>query len=871
MPTTPIKTIDDSFEQWLSERPKWLQTAAIQIINNKRRLTPQELDALTELCLGEASSSKDITFEPYVVGSLSQASQRLPLRLLKLTDIIGVNALTPPASIDFGDTQLTVIYGQNGAGKSGYSRLLKQICGSQYKEDIHGNVFEVQTNSISATAHYHDGQSICQATWSPQNGPCKDLKNIQIFDTHAANIYVKDKKPATYEPSRIKFVKALISTCDDINTRLTAKKSQLVDLRPQFPTDFVGNAVFSWYQKINAKTSISDIESSCNYTKEMDTERIQGESTLSQKDIPGRLKQIETEKKSLQQIKRFITELSLLYSNESVKELIDFHNDALSKRKNANEAAQLTFKNSPLEGIGQSTWLAMWEQARNFSVSHAYPSNNFPHTTDSARCVLCQQELLSDAKERMITFESFVKNGLEKNAKQAETIYESKKVKYGKLPDLVDWHSRLNILKMDDKSSEKILIDISNRKLLLDTATSLEQLNTINWKPIHDAHDNSYNLLDTEEKSLQALQKDGGRLALLERLTFLKATQWLYQNKQSLIDEVQRLKKIAEIDKAQTLTRTNQLSTKSNDLAKELISNGYRNRFSSELNKLGNRRIRVKPKDIKQGKGNISFELELDGSTQKISPAIILSEGEARIVALSAFIADMTGEQQSTPFVFDDPISSLDQDYEERVVSRLIDLSETRQVIIFTHRLSLVALVEAEAKRRQSGNLGKSVSLEIITLQNFAGRIGQTVPGNIRNQQPKKALNILKNGPLSLLKKAYQNGDQDLYDREAKSLCSNLRIIVERCIETILLDEIVLRFRRSVMTGNKLMRLVKITPDDCQLLEDLMTRYSVYEHSQPNELPDNLPELSDIENDLDRLINWIDQFSIRSIPAKPAT
>lgn len=866
MPTIPAKTIGDSFEQWLSERPKWLQTAANQIINNKRRLTPQELDVLAELCLGEATSSKDMAFEPYVPGSLTQASQRLPLRLLKLTDVIGVNALTPPASIDFGDTQLTVIYGPNGAGKSGYSRLLKQICGSQYKEDIHGNVFEVQTNSISATAHYHDGQSVCQTTWCPQNGPSNALRNVQIFDTHAASIYIKDKKPATYEPGRIKFVKTLISTCDEINTRLKAKSAQLVDLRPQFPTELTGSPLFSWHQKLSAKTSISDIEKNCNYTKEMDEERIQAESVLLQKDIPGRLKQIEVEKKALQQINKFITELSSLYGNESVKELIDAHNDALSKRKNANEAAQLTFKNSPLEGIGQSTWLAMWEQARNFSTLHAYPDNHFPHTTDLARCVLCQQELLPDAKERMNTFESFVKNGLEKEAKQAETTYKTKQEKYGKLPDLVDWNSRLNILKMDEQLSKKILDDISNRKSSLGTATSIEQLTVIDWQPINDAYHNSFNLLDTEEKSLQALQKDGGRLALLARLTFLKATQWLYQNKQSLIDEVKRLNKIAEINKAQTLAKTNQLSIMSNDLAKELISNGYRDRFASELNKLGNRRIRVKPKDIKQGKGNISFELELDGSTQKISPSVILSEGEARIVALSAFIADMTGEQQSTPFVFDDPISSLDQDYEERVVSRLIDLSETRQVIIFTHRLSLVALVEAEAKNRNSGNLGKPVSIEVITLQNFAGRVGQTVPGNIRNQQPKKALNTLKNGPLSLLKKAYKDGDQDAYDREAKSLCSNLRIIVERCVETILLDEVVLRFRRSVMTGNKLMKLVKITPDDCQLIEDLMGRYSVYEHSQPNELPDTLPELSDIENDLDRLTTWIDQFSTRAIP-----
>ncbi|EIU7555195.1 restriction endonuclease [Providencia rettgeri] len=860
------KIINDSFERWLSERPKWLQTAAIQIINNKRRLTEQELDALTELCLSEATLSKDAIFEAYVEGSLSLASQKLPLRILKLTDVIGVNALTPPASIDFGDTQLTVVYGPNGAGKSGYSRLLKQICGSQYKEDIHSNVFDKQTNSISATAHYHDGQSICQAIWTPQNGPCSALRKVQIFDTHAAGIYIKDKKPATYEPSKIKFVKTLISTCDEINTRLIAKKTQLVDRRPKFSTDISDNSALLWYKKVNEKTTIDDIEFNCNYTKEMDSERIQSESTLLQKDIPSRLKQIIAEKKALQQVNKFITELNALYSNDSAKELIESHNDALLKRKNANEAAQLAFKDSPLEGIGQSTWLAMWEQARKFSVSYAYPNNNFPHTEDLARCVLCQQELLPDAKERMKTFELFIKKGLEKNATQAENNYKNKQDKYGKLPDVADWHSRLNILKMDEQLSEKILFDIFNRKESLSIATSVEQLPVINWKPIYDAYNNSLSLLEGEEKSLQALQKDGGRLALLTRLAFLKTTQWLSQNKQAIIDEVKRLNKIAEINKAQTLARTNQLTTKSNELAEELISNGYRDRFASELNKLGNKRIRVKPKDIKQGKGNISFELELDGSIHKISPAVILSEGEARIVALSAFIADMTGDQQSTPFVFDDPISSLDQDYEERVVSRLIELSETRQVIIFTHRLSLVALVEAEAKKRQSGNLGTPVSVDVITLQNFAGRIGQTVPGNVRNQQPKKALNTLKADSLRLLKKAHQDGDQYAYDREAKSLCSNLRIIVERCVETILLDEVVLRFRRSVMTGNKLMKLVKITPADCQLIDDLMTRYSVYEHSQPNELPDTLPELSDIENDLDSLINWIEQFSTRSIP-----
>lgn len=53
---------------------------------------------------------------------------------------------------------------------------------------------------------------------------------------------------------------------------------------------------------------------------------------------------------------------------------------------------------------------------------------------------------------------------------------------------------------------------------------------------------------------------------------------------------------------------------------------------------------------------------------QKVRVAEVLSEGERRIVALAAFIADVTGRDTKAPFVFDDPISSLDQIFEEKVI-----------------------------------------------------------------------------------------------------------------------------------------------------------------------------------------------------------
>jgi hypothetical protein len=60
--------------------------------------------------------------------------------------------------------------------------------------------------------------------------------------------------------------------------------------------------------------------------------------------------------------------------------------------------------------------------------------------------------------------------------------------------------------------------------------------------------------------------------------------------------------------------------------------------------------------------------------------------------------------------------------------------------------------------------------------------------------------------------------------------------------------------------------LAKIKPEDCQMIDELMTKYSRYEHSQSNEAPVPLPEPDDIASDLTRLQTWLKEFSERKIP-----
>jgi hypothetical protein len=50
------------------------------------------------------------------------------------------------------------------------------------------------------------------------------------------------------------------------------------------------------------------------------------------------------------------------------------------------------------------------------------------------------------------------------------------------------------------------------------------------------------------------------------------------------------------------------------------------------------------------------------------------------------------------------------------------------------------------------------------------------------------------------------------------------------------------------------------------MIDELMTKYSRYEHSQPDEAPVPLPEPDEIAADLTRLQIWLKEFSERKIP-----
>ena len=63
----------------------------------------------------------------------------------------------------------------------------------------------------------------------------------------------------------------------------------------------------------------------------------------------------------------------------------------------------------------------------------------------------------------------------------------------------------------------------------------------------------------------------------------------------------------------------------------------------------------------------------------------------------------------------------------------------------------------------------------------------------------------------------------------------------------------------------KVHKLAKIKKEDCELIDNFMTQYSRYEHSQPAESPIEIPEPAEIEKDVDYLLNWLEEFNKREM------
>lgn len=848
-------TTPDDFDTWLAGRPAWLQTAAARLLKDGRP-DATAMEILADLCHDETKKTPSLITESLPVGAFAKPAAPLNMHINKITGVTGLNAIRAGAELSFEDSNLTIIFGTNGVGKTGFSRLLKHACGARKKADLLPNVFAA--SSPAPTAQFEltrDGTPEPHA-WTLGDPPLKSLRYVHVFDSNTAAEYVNAKNEASYETRRLRFISALIEISDKVGALLAARQEKLVSRLPALPADLAISPAATFLHGLRAKTSPASIEAACAFTPEDQERRLTLETTLAETNIEAKLQIVRQNIKLLGTVDTSLATFTNSFSVENLALLVRAQLDYNTKRKAATDAVQKAFANAPLEGIGEDSWRLMWEQARLYSQQHAYNLKPFPVVSEEANCVLCQQPLSDEAKTRLSSFEDFVRGALETQARNAEDAYITLLRSFPKMPEPEEWRTLLLPLKLDDTAIDSNYAELLAIHQQLSIVLPQEPMRVLQWTSLDEAIATAKAEAAKQEQALLDSQDLDKRTLMAKQLLELKGREWLSQQKAHIEHEVARLAAISTLQEAAKTTKTTQLTNKKNELITSELADGYQRRFSEELKLLGGDEIPVEPTAFPEGKGKVSFQLTLKGAIRKERAQDILSEGENRIVALAAFVADMRGLGFPTPFVFDDPISSLDQDFEERVVERLIDLAKTRQVIVFTHRLSLVTLLEEAQK---TAGLPPP---RLETLRRLGQNIGIKSKADARHKKPDAGFNILKES-LIALRKYETNGDVVPYEAGMKAACTDFRILVEKTVESVLLNDVVVRFRRAVHTQNKLGNLHKITAPDCDFLDAMMTKCSRPVHSQSDELPAKLPSINDFEADIVAMVTWIKTFNAR--------
>ncbi len=840
---------------WLHNRPNWQQEAVERILKNGSlsSIDIEDITALSKTLKGQ----KKTDYHEFIGLGVSTANGSA-LRLKSISEIEGIDNLSPRKPLKFGKN-LAVVYGNNGSGKSGYTRILKKVCGKAHAVELKTNVFKEAPVKQCCKISYELMGTTVDKDWSAKDKPISDLRRVDIFDATCGDFYLVKENEASYTPEILGLFDKLVKGCEAVRAHLKTELHKLPSKLPVMPSELNGTKAATSYSKICAFQTESMLTDILVWTKN-DTQSVEDfEERLKTNDPEKEARIKRNQKKQIELLYSDLTKAINKITSDACDKIHVSKNQAEEKRKAAIEGAKVVQELSPLSGVGSEAWRALWEAAKNYSKIEAYKDLTFPNITNDAHCVLCQQKLSPSACNRLQHFEEYLTGILSTAATDAEADYNKILKDFPEVPTLEAIQTSLQATGLEQDLWLPQLSNIWDKisttveKIKRNAKYNKSGLNKKDYPWLEEFK----GLAIKMEKQAEHYDKDAklfDRAKAMADQKELRSKKWTSDQKNAIQAELKRLKQVAQINEWIKNTETAIISRQAGVLAEKVITGAYVKRFNKELKNLGAHRIKVEILKTRAPKGHALHALALKGLYfKKHPPNNILSEGERRIVTLAAFIADVTGGAEKAPFIFDDPISSLDQDFEEKTIDRLIELSKDRQVIIFTHRLSFLGILDGKA------------SPEIVCVRHEPWGTGEPGDVPIYGKRPEGALKNLLNDRLKRAEKTFNSEGTEAYYPLAKAICSDFRIIVERIVEFVFLSDVIQRHRRDVNTTGKIKGLLKIKESDCGMIDDLMGRYSCYEHSQTSETPVDVPSPNELKNDIKALLIWHDEFKGRKI------
>ncbi len=846
-----VETLETEVKKFADGLPYWAKYLAEKILSGNA-ISDNDIDTSYSYLLEELKLKKE-TEKPEIeinYNSANAGNYKPDLLLTKLENVEGVNALTENQTIDFS-SNLTIVYGANGSGKSGYARLLKKAFYSKAEEEILPNVhLESGHKTVNAKFTFKSNNTEIPLLYSQKDNA--EFEQFAVFDGKGLFKQLAERNEFEFRPAGLSFfaeyTSPVIRVEQKLNADITTKNSGNTadDLSALFDGE---SEIKTIVQNLNAQTNIEDLKKYTPFSEDDKTEKqkIQkqyDELLLASKGKEKELKNLEAIKKQLGENKISIENLNKYFAGEYLTKIKEAITDCIAKEATAKAEGIENFKTDKIEEIGTEEWKNFIIAAEAFAKKQKPENGVYPEHGDN--CLLCQQLLSEDAEKLIANYWQFIKSVAEENARKAQEALERVKQAFEKLNfdffpvenTLTVWLnekylSELEVLKQkltEQKTlAQNIISDI--HKKTANNRTEIK-ISTEQHDTIAKAIDESIKVLtdDEQAKQLDKLLKAKTLLEHKEKFNSHFSKFETYVNNQGWVKKAGKAnfakRKITDTEKT---------------LSDKYFNQKYIDVFNEECLKLN---------------GNFGIDINHTGSAGKSyrqlklkgrNPNAVLSEGEQKVIAIADFLAEMQLSEVNRGIIFDDPVTSLDHNRKEIIAQRLVDESDKRQVVIFSHDIVFIKYLENQGKNKYKIDKTKIVVHSIV-------KSGKETVGivELENTPLKDSTYTNSHIPKQYHIRAKKEADRSFAQNLIRSGYGALRSCYEGIVVTKLLASTVQRYDTLVRVPN--IRNVKFNND---LYERIAKNHSVLHDLIEGHLP--VDELNQFLT-CDKLENEINEF-----------
>jgi hypothetical protein len=418
-------TLRDDLFAWLASQDAWQQDLSKRLAGRPQldgadydealRVVKAAFGALAE---GEAAPDpQPLSLDDLPSHDISGGAPRL----VAFGRLRGVGAVSPEHELRFAPDGLTVIYGQNAAGKTTYVRALKRVCRTVDREaEVRGNVFVApSTPATSPTANVEfvvSGESRAQQL-SLADPPDLGLDAISVFDARCAELYIDSQNAVAYVPSALLLLARLAATQDQMRGDLQTEVQRLSRQRPTFPEFDAQSAVKTFLDGLLSTTDPEDARQLASLSDQEQSRLTELRAVLASAAARSVRADAEAARQDAAQARALAGQLRGLGERvePSAVEALRGHASEADAAEQAVELAAREFAGLPVGGIGSDLWRRLWQAARDFSeqLGSAFPPAAAVH------CPLCLQEMSADAADRLAHFEQHVRSVVGDQARRA--------------------------------------------------------------------------------------------------------------------------------------------------------------------------------------------------------------------------------------------------------------------------------------------------------------------------------------------------------------------------------------------------------------------------------------------------------------------